>query len=135
MQVWYNGPGSAGLPSGVIIFGSMVNGKTKITDTANVATGQGYSAIYYRNSSAQYVLASSVLRTKTSAFDVDVPLSDTQWLDELRTNGQWLTDSSYTVQTSAQITGRRHILSARCHTKNTKIGPDNALEQLIEWTG
>jgi hypothetical protein len=133
--VWNNGPGSPGLPDAVFIFGSIVNGKTTITEIANIATGQGYSAVYYRNSTADYVLASSILRSSNGSFVVDEHIEDTDWLEPLRTNGRWRGDSSYTVQTVARAQGRRYYLSARCHTKNAKIGPDSASEQLIEWTG
>jgi hypothetical protein len=119
-------------------------GKTFIPESTTHAIGRGYSAVYYYNKNAslaaarpedRYTLASSVMRLHNGSLAVDVPLSSVQWLEQLRTNGQWLQNAHYAVTSEQHIAGRRYIVSAQCQTKNTVVNSDGSNERLIEFDG
>jgi hypothetical protein len=119
-------------------------GKTYITESTTAAIGRGYSAVYYYNKNAtlaaahpadRYRLATSVLRQSNGSLTVDVPLSSVQWLEQLRTDGQWLQNSHYAVTSEQHIAGKRFIVSAQCQTKNTIINSDGSNDQLVEFDG
>jgi hypothetical protein len=119
-------------------------GKTYITESTTAAIGRGYSAVYYYNKNAtlaaarptdRYRLATSVLRQSNGSLTVDVPLSSVQWLEQLRTNKQWLQNSHYAVTSEQHIAGKRYIVSAQCQTKNTIIDGDGSNDQMVEFDG
>jgi hypothetical protein len=55
-----------------------------MVEQTNEVIGRGYSAVYYLNSTGQYVIAASVLRLASGLYEPDVRLPQTNWLDDLR---------------------------------------------------
>eukprot|EP00953_Heterococcus_sp_UTEX-ZZ885_P020312 11370-Heterococcus_DN1.PRE.8 len=97
--------------------------KFTVCDHSYLAGTEGaYSAVYYLNSTNAYVLAASVLRSRSLVVDVELP--ETQWLEELRFKKNWLIDGSTAVTQHMYLKGERYIMSARCHPKNSLINGD-----------
>ncbi|KAG5184511.1 hypothetical protein JKP88DRAFT_289857 [Tribonema minus] len=145
---WVDGPGTPGPPDGAVLVGSVVNGKTKVLESANDIIGHGYSAIYYLNSKGEYQLASSVFTNDAHAdapVDVDRALPQTAWLDELRGSSAWKTSEltsvtsdahrhSFTntgeltsVTRDAHFEGRHHVFEGKHHVVSAHCGPKNTV--------
>ncbi|KAG5190183.1 hypothetical protein JKP88DRAFT_299436 [Tribonema minus] len=138
VPMWIGGPTSVGPPSGALLMGDImngktctlerallmgdiVNGKTRTLERANkMAGGRGYSAVYFYNSTSQYQMASALMRVKGGLFDLDVPLPETAWLDTLRKSVDWHIDDHFTITKSINFPkyGGKHVVSARCINKN-----------------
>jgi hypothetical protein len=73
----------------------------------------GYSALYYMNSSSQYVLATSAMHTDKGTLVVDIGIPRTDWLEGLRYDRRWLIDSRIAVTERMKMRGREYIMSAR----------------------
>eukprot|EP00611_Tribonema_gayanum_P004132 TRINITY_DN13326_c0_g1_i1.p1 TRINITY_DN13326_c0_g1~~TRINITY_DN13326_c0_g1_i1.p1 ORF type:complete len:940 (-),score=218.52 TRINITY_DN13326_c0_g1_i1:433-3252(-) len=136
--MWIDGPDSLGPPSGALLIGDIVNGKTRIVERANKMASHGYTAIYYYNSNGTYQLAAGIMRSADGAFDVDVELPATNWLDKLRLSERWLTDDHAAVTTRlnfAQYGDASYVISARCLNKNTYLESYGAVVELTDWNG
>ena len=110
----------------VLVTADLVTGKSFITEVQNDIVRRGYSAIYYFNSTQHYQLAQSALRLHDGSIEVDVPLSETQWLDKLRLSQDWVHDDHLSITHDMEIRGKRYIVSAKCYNKNQIIDANGA---------
>ncbi|KAG5185224.1 hypothetical protein JKP88DRAFT_255042 [Tribonema minus] len=136
--VWADAQATGGPPSGVLVTGDAINGKTRAVELGNSMSAHGYTAIYYFSEDRTYQMATGIIRSADGTFEVDVPMPATEWLDKLRQTKEWLNDNHYAVTTHAnfrQYGNARFVLSARCLNKDTVIRADGAETQLSSWHG
>ncbi|KAG5185223.1 hypothetical protein JKP88DRAFT_255041 [Tribonema minus] len=136
--VWAGGPRAGGAPSGVLVTGSAMNSKTRTAEIANRMSAHGYTAVYYRTSAGAYQMATGIMRRADGAFDVDVPMPETGWLDALRDLDLWTRDEHFTVTAHARFRrygNAKFVLSARCLSKDTVADRFGTSTQLRSWGG
>ena len=96
-----------------LLAGDAVAGKARIPEVALEVIGDGYTAIYYLNSTGQYTMATSLLRQSDGSISADVYMPSTTWLESLRHSKLWTVKPETAAFTKSQIGSRKMYLSAQ----------------------